>query len=289
VLVHYRDLRSAQPEQDQWEDRLFVFQREGEALRFRDYPVVLFDDEGGRFARRGGETERVLGAWEPDDGQRAEIARGLRVRAVGVREKRLRAAAGGYSSARSAFDSARTVGFESIVELDLTGAAPRISVADSLGSSAAHSLEGRTEYRGERRGPAGEIEGSYDRDGRRVGRFRMLRSGAPRGLGEPPPRPREEPTRAEVEERLYRSLGRQLAVSDALPERFPGGGAAERAALGERVRTALAALFADQGNDPRAHAPTLERLAAAVERLYAEEGRSREEIGRMLEDGRLRP
>jgi hypothetical protein len=289
VLVHYRDIRSAQPEQDQWEDRLFVFQREGEALRFREYPVVLFDDESGRFARRGGETERELGAWEPNGGQRAEIARGLRVRAEGVREKRLRPAAGGYSSARSAFDSARTVGFESIVELDLAGAAPRITVADSLGSSAARSLEGRTEYRGERRGPAGEIEGSYDRDGRRVGSFRMLRSGAPRGLAEPAPRPPEEPTRAEVEERLYRSLGRQLAVSDALPERFPGGGAAERAALAERVRTALAALFADQGNDPRAHAPTLERLAAAVERLYAEEGRSREEIGRMLEDGRLRP
>lgn len=289
MLVHYRDLRSAQPEQDQWEDRLFVFEREGDGLRFREFPVVLFDDESGRFARRGGESERVLGAWEPDDARRAEIARGLRVRADGAREKRLRPTPGGWSSARSAFDSARTVGFESIVEVDLSGAAPRVSVADSLGSSAAHALEGRTEYRGERTGPGGEIEGRFDRDGRRVGRFRMIPSGPPRGLAEPPPRAPEEPTRAEVEERLYRSLGRGLAASDALPERFAGGGEAERAALGERVRAALATLFADQGNDPRAHAPRLERLTAAVVRLYAEEGRSREEIGRMLEDGRLRP
>jgi hypothetical protein len=289
VLVHYRDLRSAQPEQDQWEDRVFVFEREGDGLRFREYPVVLFDDEDGRFSRRGGETERSLGSWEPNPGQRAEIARGLRVRGDGVREKLLREAAPGrWSSARSAFDSARTVGFESIVELDLSGAAPRIRVSDSLGSSAALSLEGRTEYVGESTG-AGEILGRFDRDGRRVGRFRMLRSGAPGGRAAPPSRPPAEPTRAEVEDRLYRSLGRQLAVSEALPERFPGGGAAERAALGERVRAGLDALFEDQGNDPRAHAPTLQRLSAAVERLYVEEGRSREEIGRMLEDGRLRP
>ena len=117
----------------------------------------------------------------------------------------------------------------------------------------------------------------------------MLRSGPPRGLGAPPPAPPPaEPRRADVEERLYRGLGRQLAVSDALPERFEGG-PGERAALRARVRAELDLRFAEQGNDPRVHAPDLERLAAAIERLYAEEGRSREEIGRMLEDGRLRP
>lgn len=288
VLVHYRDLRSAQPELEQWEDRLFVFEREGDGLRFREYPVVLFDDEGGRFERRGGETERVLGPFEPDAGQRREIERGLRIQGTGVREKRLRPAGSGFSSVRSAFDSARSVGFESIVEVDLAGPAPRIALADSLGSSAAIALEGRTEYRGERIDGAGTIFGRYERDGRRVGSFRMLRSGAPRGLAAPPPPP-GEPTRAEVEERLYRSLGRQLAASDALPERFAGGGAAERAALGERVRVVVAGLFEDQGNDPRAHAPSIERLARAIEGLYVDEGRSREEIGRMLEDGRLRP
>ena len=33
VLVHYRDLRSAQPELDQWEDRAFVFERDGTLFR----------------------------------------------------------------------------------------------------------------------------------------------------------------------------------------------------------------------------------------------------------------
>jgi len=251
--------------------------------------VVLFEDEAGRFERRGDDPLRVLGAWQPTPEQAREIAAGLRVDPRGAREKRLRPAATGFSSARSAFDSARVVSFESRVDLDLSGAAPRLSVSDSLGSSAAHALAGRTEYRGERVTEGGAVEGRFERDGTRVGSFRMLRTGAPRGLGERPPPPPPEPTRAEVEERLYRSLGRQLATSEALPERLDAGGAESRADLRARVRAELELRFAEQGNDPRAHAPTLERLAAAIERLYVDEARSREEIGRMLEDGRLRP
>jgi hypothetical protein len=288
VLIHYRDLASERPELDQWEDRLFVFQREGDALRFREYPVVHFDDESGRFERRGGELERVLGAFEPSEAQRGEIAHGLRVDPRGAREKKLRRTPDGWSSARSAFDSARVVGFESIVSVDLSGAAPSIVVSDSLGSSAAQALEGRTAYRGERVLEDGSVAGRFDRDGRRVGSFRMIPTPLPRGLPAPPGGAPEPPSRALVEERLYRSLGRQLAVSDALPERFAGG-TAEREELHGRIRSELERLFAGQGNDPRAHRPALERLAAAIERLYADEGRSRSEIGRLLEDGQLRP
>jgi hypothetical protein len=288
VLVHYRDLRSALPDQLQWEDRLWLFEREGEALRFREYPWVAFADESGRFERRGGETERVLGAWEPSADQRREIEAGLAVGAREVREKRLGPTPAGYASARSRFDSARAVGFESTVEVDLSGAAPRVAVSDSLGSSAAAAaLEGRTEYRGERVAEDGSVEGAFDRDGRRLGRFRMLRAGRPRGVPAPAEPPREA-TRAEVEERLYRTLGRQLAHAEALPERFAGG-PGERAALRARVRAEVERLFADQGNDPRAHAPTLEKLAAAIERAYAEARLSREEIGRGVEEGRIRP
>lgn len=290
MLVHYRDLGSARPLQDQWEDRLWVFEREGDGLRFREYPAVRFDDESGRYQRAGGEQVRVLGAWEPSEAQAREIAAGLAADPYGAREKRLRQTETGFSSAKSRFDSARVVGFESIVELDLSGAAPRLVASDSLGSSAAGSpLEGRTEYRGLRIDESGAVVGRFDRDGRRVGSFRMLRSGAPRGLGEPPGTTPAEPTRADVLERLYRTLGRELAYSDALPERFAGGGALERAALRSSVRGELERLFVGQGNDPRVHAPELDRLTAVVARLYTEEGRSREEIGRMLEEGRLRP
>jgi hypothetical protein len=289
VLVHYRDLRSAMPEQEQWEDRLWVFEREGDALRFREYPAVRFDDESGRYESAAGIRQRTLGAWEPSAGQRREIAGGLEPDPYGAREKRLRPTATGFSSAKSRFDSARVVGFESTVELDLSGAAPRFSVSDTLGSSAAaQSLEGRTQYLGERVAEDGAVSGRFDRDGRRVGTFVLMRSDRKRGGGEPV-RADEPPARALVEDRLFRTLGGELAESDALPERASPADPAARAALLARVRAEVERLFADQGNDPRPHAPMLARLAEAIERAYTEEGRSRAEIGRMIADGALRP
>jgi hypothetical protein len=289
VLVHYRDLRSAQPEQDQWEDRLWVVEREGEALRFREYPAVRFDDESGRYEMQGEIRSRTLGAWEPSDGQRREIAAGLAPDPYGAREKRLRPTPAGFSSAKSRFDSARVVGFESTVEIDLAGAAPRISVSDTLGSSAAASgIEGRTQYAGERVAEDGSVAGRYDRDGKRVGTFVMMRSGVSKD-GEPPVRAAEEPARDVALARLFRTLGGELANSDALPERASPADPAARAALLARIRAEVERLFADQGNDPRAHAPMLARLAEAIERAYTEEGRSRAEIGRLVADGALRP
>ena len=289
VLVHYRDLRSAQPDQVQWEDRLWVFEREGEALRFREYPAVRFGDESGRYERAGEVPARTLGAWEPSERQRREIAAGLDADPYGAREKRLRKAAAGFSSAKSRFDSARVVGFESTVEVDLAGAAPRFVLSDTLGSSAAaQGLEGRTEYRGEAIAKDGSVTGRFDRDGRRVGTFVLLRSGVARGDAEPL-RAEREPSREVVEARLYRTLGRELAVSEALPERASPADAAGRAALLARVRGEVERLFADQGNDPRVHAPLLGKLAEVIERAYTEQGLRREEIGERLETGALRP
>jgi hypothetical protein len=289
VLVHYRDLRSAMPEQVQWEDRVWVLEREGEAIRFREFPAVRFGDEGGRYEVGAGIRQRTLGAWEPSAGQRAEIAAGLDRDAYGAREKRLRPTATGFSSAKSRFDSARVVGFESTVEVDLSGALPRFSVSDTLGSSAAASgIEGRTIYATERIAEDGTLSGRFDRDGRRTGTFVMMRSGAG-SLGDAPVRAEPEPTREVVEARLFRVLGNELAESDALPERASAADPAAREALRAQVRTEVERLFAAQGNDPRAHAPMLVRFAAAIERAYTEEGRTRQEIGRLVADGALRP
>jgi hypothetical protein len=290
VLVHYRDLRSALPDQLQWEDRLWVFERDGEGLRLREYPIVAFEDEGGRFETDTGGERRTLGAWEPSPGQRREIERGLRVVARGALARRLAPTASGFATRRAAggYDSARYVTFESSFEVDLSGEPPRFVATEALGSQAvAEAIQGRTEYRGERVLEGGRaVEGRYERDGRRVGRFVLTRAGPPRGVAEPGPA--EEPGRAAVEARFYRELGRQLGASEALPERY-GGGEAGRAELRERLRAELARRFEDQGNDPRAHAGAIERLAAEIERAYAEAGRTRGEIGRMIEDGRLRP
>jgi hypothetical protein len=190
VLVHYRDARSAQPELPQWEDRLFVFEREGEGLRFRDYPNVRFDNGAGRFERLGGEAARVLAFWEPNEAQRAEIERGLEVDARGATSKLLVRSERGYATAPARTpESLRFVGFETAVELDLAGAAPSLVVSDRLGSAAvASGLQGTTAYRGERVSPDGRtIEGRYARDGRLEGRFRLVRAGPPRGAADPPP------------------------------------------------------------------------------------------------------
>ena len=287
VLVHYRDLRSAQPELPQWEDRLFVFEPSGDGLRFRDFPIVRFDDAAGRFESLGGEPARVLAFWEPNASQRAEIERGLRVDPRGATTKELRPAPGGFSSRRTrAQDSLRFVGFESVVEVSLDGPAPSVVVTDSLGSAAVQGMQGRTEYRGERVSDDGRtIEGRYERDGSRVGSFRLVRSGPPRGLGEAPPAAAEA-ERGVALAALERALGPRLAASEALPDRFAGG-ADERARLRARVRAELDAGTAAAGTDPRAVAPELDRLAREVERLYADEGRSREEIGRLLADGKV--
>ena len=45
VLVHYEDAASSGAERERWDDRAWVFEREGDRLRWTEYPVVVFDDE----------------------------------------------------------------------------------------------------------------------------------------------------------------------------------------------------------------------------------------------------
>ena len=45
LLIHYRDDNSANPDVERWEDRVWVFERSGSRLKWRRYPIVVFDDE----------------------------------------------------------------------------------------------------------------------------------------------------------------------------------------------------------------------------------------------------
>ena len=64
VIAHYTDSATNNPCSPRWEDRVWVFQREGDRLRWVDYPIVVLSDDRGRFEGR----KRVLGYWEPNDG-----------------------------------------------------------------------------------------------------------------------------------------------------------------------------------------------------------------------------
>jgi len=287
VLVHYTDRASHRPDQPQWEDRLWTFERQGDRLRWHDYPIVVFGDRRGRYESRGSDV-RSVGSWEPDRSQELEIEAGLDVSSRGASKRTLRRTPAGWSSsARSAAEAADIVVWQSIWEIDLEGDVPRFAVRDSLGNAAVEAIRGTTLYAGDVvRADGRRVEGRYERDGQRSGTFRMTRTGLP-GTFEAVRA--AEPEKEEVYGRFYAELGRQLRTVSDLPESSGPLEGAERDAFRERIRAAVEERYRAQGNDPRPHAPQVEALTVAIERLYLDEGRTLEDIGLMIESGEVRP
>jgi len=213
VLVHYKDSAATNPEEERWEDRVWVFARDGAGLRWTDYPIVVFDDESGRFEGRS----RVLAYWEPSAGQLEELAQGPKVNGRGSRSKRLRATGSGWgSSPAAAPQSASVITFTADWSIENEASLPLFQLEDALGSAMTDSLEGATRYETERVEEGGRVlRGSYDRDGTRRGTFRMLRTPPSRGLGT------QEEQRARVEEKRHRmERDALLAASGADGGRF---------------------------------------------------------------------
>jgi hypothetical protein len=174
VLVHHKDSVTENPERERWEDRIWVFEREGSRLRWTDYPIVVFGDETGRFEALGGNrASRVLQFWEPNATQLAQIHEGLEINPRGSRSKALRGSdAEGWSSGKkkAGYQSARFITFEEIWQITGLPDRPTFIRNDVLGSAATEDVEGRTIYEGESVESGGDlIRGRYDRDGTRIG------------------------------------------------------------------------------------------------------------------------
>lgn len=186
VLVHYRDAASGDPEQLHWEDRLWLFEREGERLRWTEYPIVVFRERTGRFERAGVERERrVLGAWEPSPAQLEEIRRGLAVQDRGRRSKLLQPSDGGgfASRIRAAPASSSVLTYTEDWSVELAGELPVFRHEDRLASGRTETMSGVTVWAGESADASGALlVGRFARDGTRSGSFRMRRSGPVRGL-----------------------------------------------------------------------------------------------------------
>jgi hypothetical protein len=187
VLVHYQDAETNKPDQWRWDDRVWRFEKKGDRLEWGEWPIVVLDDETGRFeAVRGGRATRVLGKWEPSAAQLGDIRDGLQVNSRGMKSKTLRSEAGGtaWSSGEGpAADSALVVTYSETWKIAGLPAAPVFSRDDSMGSGVTESMSGRTVYTTENVGPnADEIRGRFERDGTRSGTFRMIRSGATEAL-----------------------------------------------------------------------------------------------------------
>jgi hypothetical protein len=187
VLVHYKDDIAANPDTPRWDDRLWSFEPSGSRLRWREWPIVVFSDETGRFERRAtGQYARMLHYWEPDPGQLDNIRSGLAVNDRGSKEKTLRKDGDDWrSSGRARAASAMAITYQESWVVENAAELPVFIREDILGTAAAESMEGRTEYRTEEIQADGDtLVGIYERDGTRHGTFRMMRAGERKQLEE---------------------------------------------------------------------------------------------------------
>lgn len=268
VLIHYRDDTAHSKDVMRWEDRVWVFEREGGELRWTKYPLVVFEDSSGRFERLGtNRASRVLGAWEPNEGQLAQIREGLTVNPRGSKSKALeRSDTGWTSSGRALAAGANVVTYQETWRIDLEGSLPVFTRDDVLGGATVESFEGRTQYAVEEISPDGDVmRGTYERDGTRHGTFRMMRSGPTNLAGGD-----EDAMR----ERQRRQLIDRLLDSGA-------AGPEMRQELRGEVERSLRA----EGLDPEEHPELVDRVTAGVQddvREALREGRSREAVRELI-------
>jgi len=296
VLIHFTDDHTHDPTQMRWDDRTWVFEKAGSRLRWREYPIVVFSDQTGRFEARGAvRAARVLHAWEPNEAQRAEIARGIQVGKRGGKQKTLRKQGDDWRSAsRSTAASASIVSYVEHWSISDPTGKPTFQREDILGSAETENLEGVTRYgTTEVLDGGNELRGSFQRDESRRGSFRMVRSGATK----------ERKDKHESEGQRFHAkflgagfdlaLDREGSASrEAVAARAEGRGGVS-AELRERVRYEIAALIADRiresGDAPIRYTREIESLAEKIEVALVEAGRSPSEIVEMLKDGRINP
>jgi len=180
VLVHYKDKVAHNADAERWEDRVWVFERDGDRLRWVDYPLVVLSDEDGRFERLGtNRASRKLVYWTPTPEQQAELARGPKVNSRGSKSKTLRKTEQGWASANAHQESAGFITYEETWTVTGPPERPVFTRTDSLGGAMAEEAEGRTLYETTQVDEGTDsFRGKYDRDGNRLGTFVMTRVGA---------------------------------------------------------------------------------------------------------------
>lgn len=214
VLVHYKDDTSGKPDALRWEDRVWVFERDAEKLVWKDYPIVVFEDDEGRFERSRSGYSRVVGAWEPSPGQRAQIQSGLEINTRGAKTKTLTGsdAAGWKTTAGAQPKSANFVTYTEAWGIRDAAGKPVFLRNETLGSAAMESLEGGTRFATESVAEGGaELHGSFERDGSRHGTFRMMRAGVVSNVGKDGKTPNEK-----QREKIEHLIREQLKIEGAL-------------------------------------------------------------------------
>jgi len=306
VLVHYQDPGTENPEAKRWEDRIWVFEKAGDQLRWSDYPIVVFDDDSGRFENIGGNrASRVLDYWEPNAAQQEQISAGLAINSRGSRSKTLSGSdAKGWSSAKrgGGYKSSRFITYEETWLIDGLPDKPRFERQDSMGSGGGEDFEGRTLYETTQIEAGGDVlRGSFDRDGSRKGSFRLARTGDVHSVSEG-----GEKAAGGLDALGRKAMGKQLKRAELIAMLAPGlvtlpGGRSEaewreavtsprareerfalRAALEEGLRTQVLS-----EEDIRTHNVLVSNLAVELERLFVEDGKSLADLRQMMMKGEV--
>lgn len=295
VLSHYQDSETNKPDAWRWDDRLWRFTRKGDHLEWTEWAMVSFESEAGRFeALSGNRAARVVAAWEPNAAQLADIRDGLAVTSRGSKTKTLRAGADGTSwksGEGASADSASVITYTETWSIEGLPALPVFQREDSMGSAQTESMQGRARWTTESVNASGdELIGRFERDGTRVGRFRLIRSSDPSKAGE-----------QDLEERQRKALRQQAAESGLVSSEevqaaiatqvklSPGARSDDRAASRVVIRKNVEDVIRAQGEDPHVHAGAIDSLTRKIERLLFDEGKSLEAVQQQIESGQLTP
>jgi len=186
VLVHYTDAASADSNRQRWDDRAWVFEPQGDRLRWTEYPIVVFDDETGRFENGGANrAARTARHWEPDAEQLADIRDGLAVNQRGAVSVSLRRSGQSWVSApEPAISSASAIRYRESWRVDPSAEGPIFRREDALRSERAEDLAGTTIYTTREIADQGrQLRGDFERDGTQRGSFVMTRAAGVHGHG----------------------------------------------------------------------------------------------------------
>jgi hypothetical protein len=178
VLIHYRREGSPYPRRWYWDERVWTFQREGDALAWTEYTLVKFEDQQGRFEHlRTPRARRLLGAWTPNRRQRRELETGIGVNSRGSRRKLLTgdATVGWRSAVLEHAVAPGRKGYAEDWRIDVVEGLPEFRLTTELQHWGGARELGASIYRAEQKDRRGsELRGTYLSGDDRRGRFRMM-------------------------------------------------------------------------------------------------------------------
>lgn len=185
VIVHYKNVATANPDATRWLDRVWTFEMRGSRLHWVEFPIVVLNDSNGRFEPiPGNPRSRVLEGWLPNEGQLAEIKAGPRVNTRGSKSKSLKGSdmKNWKSISRSSAQSATMVSYTENWSIEGRGKNRIFRMQQVLGNALMEKAEGETLYTVTEQIGKDEFRGSYSRDDNQTGTFRIIRTESTRAL-----------------------------------------------------------------------------------------------------------